>query len=111
MAFWELDDDLWAIIQPHLLSQKPHIGRPRMDHRAMINGILFVLTTGCTWSEVPRKYGTKSTFHRFHLYFAEHGIYQKIFLDLFRAGYTIQKVDLGHYITDTTDIPAKKGDP
>ena len=48
MAFREIDDDLWAIIQPHLPPQKPNIGRPRTDHRAMINGILFVLTTGCT---------------------------------------------------------------
>jgi len=76
----------------------------------MINGILFVLTIGCTWSDVPRNYGTKSTVHRFHLYLTEHGIYQEIFLDLLRAGYTIQKVDLKHCSTDTKDVPAKKGD-
>ncbi len=110
MAFREIDDDLWAILEPHLPPQKPHIGRPRTDHRAMFNGIHFVLTTGCTWSDVPRKYGTKSTVHRFHLYLAEHGIYQDIFLDLLGAGYTFQKLDLTHCSVDTRDIQAKKED-
>ena len=76
----------------------------------MFNGILYVLTTGCTWSDVPWHYGTKSTVHRFHLYLAEQGIYQDIFLDLLRSGYEIRKIDLTHCSTDTKDIPAKKGD-
>ena len=110
MAFREIDDELWAIIEPHLPPQKPHVGRPRTDHRAMFNGILYVLTTGCTWSDVPRHYGTKSTVHRFHLHLAEHSIYQDIFLDLLRSGYEIRKIDLTHCSIDTKDIPAKKGD-
>jgi len=73
----------------------------------MFNGILYVLTTGCTWSDVPRQYGTKSTVHRFHLYLAEHGIYQDIFLDLLRSMYEIRKIDLIHCSTDTKDILAK----
>ncbi|WP_404810336.1 transposase [Methanoculleus receptaculi] len=40
---------------------KPHIGRPRCDPRGLINGILYVLTTGCSWLDVPANYGTKST--------------------------------------------------
>ncbi|WP_342770378.1 MULTISPECIES: transposase [unclassified Methanoculleus] len=127
MAFREIDDEFWAIIEPHLPPQKPHVGRPRTDHRAMFNGILDVLTIGYTWSDVPRQYGTKSTVHRFHLYLAEQSIYQDMFLDLLRSGYEIRKtrkirdfpdrklqssfrVDLTHCSTDTKDIPAKKGD-
>jgi len=33
-----------------------------------MNGILYVVMTGCTWKNVPRRYGSKSTVHRFHLY-------------------------------------------
>ncbi len=110
MAFREIDDDLWAIIKTHLPAQKPHIGRPRTDPRAMFNGILYVLTTGCTWHDVPRKYGTKSTVHRYHLELCENGVYQAIFLDLLHSGYEIRKIDLTHCSTDTKDIPAKKGD-
>ncbi|MDI6720215.1 MAG: transposase [Methanomicrobiales archaeon] len=110
MAFQEIDDDLWEILRKHLPPQKPHIGRPRADHRSMVNGILFVLTTGCTWGDVPRKYGNKSSIHRFHLYLSQNCIYQSIFLDLLQAGYALQKIDMSHGITDTKSIPAKKGE-
>ncbi|WP_243669277.1 transposase [Methanoculleus chikugoensis] len=57
----------------------------------MINGILYVLTTGCSWLDVPTNYGTKSTVHRYHLELCERGVYQAIFLDLLRTGYEIKK--------------------
>ena len=110
MAFREIDDDLWEIVQKYLPPTKPHIGRPRCDPRRLINGILYVLTTGCTRLDVPTKFGTKSTVHRYHLELSEKGVYQAIFLDLLRSGYEIQKIDLSHCAIDTKDIPAKKGD-
>jgi transposase len=110
MAFREIDDDLWDIVQKYLPPTKPHIGRPRCDPRSLFNGILYVLSTGCSWHDVPANYGTKSTVHRYHLELSEKGMYQAIFLDLLRSGYTIQKIDLSHCSTDTKDIPAKRGD-
>ena len=32
-------------------------GRPRADDQKVLNGILYVLRTGCAWKEMPRKYG------------------------------------------------------
>ena len=32
-------------------------GRPRADDRKVLNGILYVLRTGCAWKEMPQKYG------------------------------------------------------
>ncbi|HQD27106.1 MAG TPA: transposase [Methanoculleus thermophilus] len=110
MAFREIDDDLWEIVQTYLPPTKPHVGRPRCDPRRLFNGILYVLTTGCTWHDVPANYGTKSTVHRYHLELCEKGVYQAIFLDLLRSGYEIRKIDLSHCATDTKAIPAKKGD-
>ena len=78
--------------------------------RKLMNGILYVVMTGCTWKDVPRKYGSKSTVHRFHLYLCEHGIYPKIFNELLNKGYDLKKIDLSHCFTDTKDIPAKKGE-
>lgn len=39
------NDNLWTVIEPHLPLQKPDVGRPRTDPRAMF-GILYVLTLG-----------------------------------------------------------------
>ena len=75
-----------------------------------MNGILYVVTTGCTWKDVPRQYSSKSTAHRLHLYLCEHGIYQEIFNELLNKGYDMNKIDLSHCFIDTKDIPAKKGE-
>lgn len=110
MSFHEIDDVLWKSIEHHLPPQKPHTGRPRSDLRKLMNGILYVVTTGCTWQDVPRQYGSKSTVHRFHLYLCEHGTYQEIFNELLSKGYDLKKIDLSHCFIDTMDIPAKKGE-
>ncbi|MDD2472665.1 MAG: transposase [Methanoculleus sp.] len=124
MAFREIDDELWRIVQKHLPPTKPHVGRPRRDPRGLFNGILYILTTGCTWRDIPVKYGTKSTIHRYHLELCEKGVYQAIFFDLLRSGYEIRKtrkiknrklqsgfrVDLSRCVTDTNDIQAQQGD-
>ena len=49
--FW-LSDAAWDAIEPHL----PHgqAGKPRVDDRRVISGILHVLKTGCRWRDVPR---------------------------------------------------------
>ncbi|WP_141706328.1 MULTISPECIES: transposase [Methanosarcina] len=76
--------------------------------RKLMNGILYVVMSGCTWKNVPRRYGSKSTVHRFHPYLFEHSIYQKIFNELLNKGYDLDKIDISHCFTDTKDIPAKK---
>lgn len=48
--FW-LSDDAWVAIEPHLPQGKP--GKPRVDDRRVISGILHVLKTGCRWRDWP----------------------------------------------------------
>ncbi len=42
--FW-LSDQAWTALEPHLPRGKP--GKPRVDDRTVISGILHVLKTGC----------------------------------------------------------------
>jgi transposase len=105
MTFREIDDETWEIIRRHLPPRKPHVGRPRRDPRHLFNGILYVLSTGCTWSDVPAKYGTKSTVHRYHLELCERGVYQAIFLDLLRSGYEFRKREVDRPIVRNLRAP------
>jgi len=105
----EIDDNLWALIEPNLPPQKPITGRPRADLRKSFNGILYVLRVGCRWSDVPRTYGAKSTIHRLHLELCESGAYEKIFSILRSVGYKLDKIDVSLCSIDTKSIPAKKG--
>ncbi|WP_419826689.1 transposase [Sphingomonas sp.] len=56
--FW-LSDGAWAAIEPHLPHGRP--GKPRVDDRTVISGILHVLKTGRRWREVPAAYGPPTT--------------------------------------------------
>ena len=49
MSFREIDDVLWESMEPYLPPQKPPTGRPRANMRKLMNGILYVVMTGCTW--------------------------------------------------------------
>lgn len=50
---WRIPDELWALMEPLLPPRKPHpLGchNPRVPDRDAMNGILFVLRTGCQWN-------------------------------------------------------------
>ena len=63
MATVHLTDKQWAFIQP-LLPPPAHTGRPRADDRRTIEGILYILITGCRWQDLPREYGAPTTVWR-----------------------------------------------
>ena len=55
-------DELWEVIEPLLPPEppKPKGGRPRVDDRAALTGILFVLKTGIPWEMLPQEMGSGS---------------------------------------------------
>jgi transposase len=64
-TIWEVDDALWADLQPVLAIDKPRKkpGRPRADDRRLFNGLIWLARTGAQWQAVPARYGPKSTVH------------------------------------------------
>jgi len=57
----DLTDREWELLYP-LLPAKAATGRPRADDRQTINGILYVLSTGCRWEDLPpERYGSGKT--------------------------------------------------
>ena len=37
------------------------VGRPIVPYRKVLDGILYVLRTGCQWKMLPKEYGSGST--------------------------------------------------
>jgi transposase len=57
----DLTDAEWAHIAP-LIPAAKHGGRKRkVDVREVVNGIMYVLSTGCQWRYVPKDLPPKST--------------------------------------------------
>lgn len=57
-----LPDELWEIIEPLLPKHTPSPkgGRPPIDDRQALTGILFVLKTGIAWEDLPQEMGCGS---------------------------------------------------
>ena len=80
--FW-LSDEAWNALSPHLPRGTP--GKPRVDDRTVISGILHVLKTGCRWSDVPPVYGRPTTiFNRYNRWSQRH-VWQRIFEEMARG--------------------------
>ncbi|HVR85024.1 MAG TPA: transposase [Planctomycetota bacterium] len=79
-TLWEVPDPLWDRIQPLLDTvDAPHsTGRPRVDRRRALDGIIFHLRTGCPWNHIPRVFGDDSTIHRYFRNWNNLGIFERI---------------------------------
>jgi hypothetical protein len=62
MAKELVTDELWEVVEPLLPEEppKPKGGRPRVDDRAALTGILFVLKSGIPWEMLPQEMGCGS---------------------------------------------------
>ncbi|HEX9036382.1 MAG TPA: IS5 family transposase [Ktedonobacterales bacterium] len=57
----DLTDAEWALLAPLIPPAKPG-GRPRsVDIRRILNGLFYVLRSGCAWRYLPREYGPWQT--------------------------------------------------
>jgi transposase len=94
--FREVSDYEWEVIRP-FLPPRSSVGRPRADDRMVLNGILYVLTSGCRWC----KYGSYKTAWR---RLKEMGVWESIFKAL------ASMRDLSRVSVDSTTVEAKKGE-
>jgi transposase len=74
-TIWRVDDALWAELQPllHIAKPRKKPGRPRLDDRAMFDGLIWLARTGGQWAALPREFGAKSTVHARFQEWVEHG--------------------------------------
>ena len=59
MPRYDLTDLEWRFLQPILPSKVR--GVKRRDDRQVLNGIFYVLRTGCPWRDLPGRYGPFTT--------------------------------------------------
>ncbi len=65
----ELADEHWALIEGLFPKNGGGPGRPWRDHRTMVNGMLWILSTGAPWRDLPGHFGPWQTvYDRFSRY-------------------------------------------
>ena len=113
MAKELVSDELWEIIEPLLPLEppKPEGGRPRVDDRAALTGIVFVLKSGIPWEMLPQEMGCGSgvTCWRRLRQWQEAGVWQRLLGVLLDRLGEADRIDWSRASLDSASIPAKKG--
>jgi putative transposase len=108
---WEIPDDMWHWIQHLFPPEKPPRtpGRPVVPFRTVLNGILYVLRTGCQWKATPAIYGSGSTVYRRFQEWERAGIIHAILKLMLRRYDHTRGIAWEWQAADTKMVPAPLG--
>jgi transposase len=108
----ELTDKQWEVIEPILPKSKSKPGkrgRPPVNKRGVFNGILWILRTGAQWREMPNRYPSYQTCHRYFQRWSQSGIIFKLLRKLANDLIERGELDVDEGFIDGTFSAAKKG--
>src|SRR5579859_4182352 len=74
----DVTDAQWAILEPLIPAAKPG-GRPQeIERREIVNGILYVLRSGCPWRLLPHDLPNWSTVYLYFRQWKQAGIWEQV---------------------------------
>jgi transposase len=79
----DLTDAEWALVAPFIPPAKRGGRKRTVDVRAVLNGIFYVLATGCQWRALPKDLPPKSTVHDYLTLWAWDGTLRRLHHALF----------------------------
>lgn len=77
---WRIPDELWLRLEPLLPKRRRSRkgGRPRLEYRSVMDGIFYVLRTGCQWKAAPKEFGSGSSLHRYFQVWVAWGVFRRL---------------------------------
>jgi transposase len=114
VAPWIVPDGLWERIEPLLPKVERRFrypGRKRLDDRAALQGILFVLQTGIAWRHVPLEFGfgSGSTCYRRLDEWQQAGVWEGLHALLLAELRAADEIEWSRAVADSSHVQAKKG--
>ena len=76
----DLTAEEWTLVEPHLPPPRKPRGKkgqqqqPPIDRREVLNAVLYVLTTGCQWRQLPKDFPPRSTVHDYFMDWRSTGV-------------------------------------
>jgi putative transposase len=106
-----IPDQLWNEISLILPSEKPNnaIGRPAVPFRKVLDGILYILRTGCQWKMLPKEYGSGSTCHRRFQQWSSSKVFQKLWTRLLKEYDRVVGIQWNWQSLDSISVKAPLG--
>ena len=59
----DLTDEEWALVEPAIPPAKRGGGKRTVIMREVVNGVMYILSTGCQWRALPKDLPPRSTVH------------------------------------------------
>jgi transposase len=105
----DVTDAQWDRIK-RLVPRPARTGRPREDEREVLNGILYVLHTGCRWEDLPHDIrASPKTCNRRLLEYQRRRVWQRMVADLMREADCRGMLNLKNCYHDASVVKSKKG--
>ena len=106
-----VSDSQWVLIEPHLRNPPPNPkgGRPRVDPRPCLEGILWMLKSGARWQDLPERYPSPATCWRRLQQWTQSGVWVIVWQILIQLLDGLGQIDWEEAIGDGTFAPGKKG--
>jgi transposase len=108
-----VSDELWEVIEPLLPPEppRPKGGRPPINNRAALSGILFVLKTGIPWEMLPQEMGCGSgmTCWRRLRDWQAAGVWEQLHQALLNRLGEAEQIDWSRASLDSASVPAPGG--
>jgi transposase len=116
VAPWIVSDELWGLVEPLLPRTQRRFrypGRKRLDDRAALQGILFVLHTGMAWRHLPLElgFGSGSTCDRRLDDWQRAGVWEQLHALLLAKLRAAGEIEWARAVADSSHVQAKKGAP
>ena len=61
-------------------------GKPRVDDKRVLSGIIFINRNGLRWRDAPQEYGPHKTLYNRWKRWSDKGIFAKMFIELAKPG-------------------------
>src|SRR3954449_5011418 len=74
----DLTDAEWAHVKPLIPGARPGGGKRTVIMREVVNGLMYVLSTGCQWRAIPTDLPPKSTVYDYFDLWTYDGTLQRI---------------------------------
>lgn len=106
----DLTEKQFQLIEPLIRRQRKRTGRPPADLFEIVNGMLYVLSTGCRWRDLPHDFNVHyATPYRYFIKWINSSTFKKIFEEL---KHKADKKNILHWrnaYLDASDVKSKKG--
>jgi transposase len=105
----DVTDAQWKRLK-RLLPKPAATGHPRSNEREVLNGILYVLPTGCRWEDLPHDIGASyQTCNRRLLEYQRRRVWQGILGELLKEANRKGLLNLKNAYHDASVIKSKRG--